>query len=141
MPDNLIRVFVDTDVVISSILSDKGAASFLLRDSRVEFLISSVSREEILKVGKRLEIAGTLIKTHLENNFVEKPLDARSVQKYLHLVNDVEDAHLVAGAAATRSQFLTTYNRRDFRVDSIKREIDTLVLSPGEMLQYLRSLI
>lgn len=59
--------------------------------------------------------------------------------EYAKYVNDPTDAHIVAGAVNSKSRFLTTYNLKDFKIELIKREFDIIVLSPGTLLQYLRS--
>jgi predicted nucleic acid-binding protein len=48
------RVFIDSDVVISSLLSSTGAAYFLLNQSEIEPVISSISQKELQIVVKRM---------------------------------------------------------------------------------------
>lgn len=50
------KVFVDSDVIISSLLSTKGAAYFLLNEQKDKFTISNISKKELEKVADRLGI-------------------------------------------------------------------------------------
>ena len=50
------KVFVDSDVVISSLLSRKGAAHLLLNEQNSSFFISNISKNEIEVVAERLNI-------------------------------------------------------------------------------------
>lgn len=48
------KVFVDSDVIISSLISDKGAAYFIIHETDLQLFISDKSREELEKVCDRL---------------------------------------------------------------------------------------
>lgn len=50
------KVFVDSDVVLSSLISSKGAASFLLNEVDLELVISNVSLLEIERGVAKLNI-------------------------------------------------------------------------------------
>ncbi|MDP3758326.1 MAG: hypothetical protein Q8Q86_01275, partial [Candidatus Daviesbacteria bacterium] len=64
------KVFVDSDVVISSLLSQKGAAYLLLNEQNSNFVISNISKNEIEVVAERLNIGQNkpqdLIKKYLK---------------------------------------------------------------------------
>ena len=51
-----IKVFVDSDVVISSLLSDRGAAHILLQSSLVTCFVSQYSIDELRRVVERLSL-------------------------------------------------------------------------------------
>ena len=61
-------------------------------------------------------------------------------ERYKDYVEDLNDAHIVAGAAESKAHFLITYNIRDFKIEKIKKDFDIIVLTPGMFLQYLRSI-
>ena len=132
------KVFVDTDVVVSSLLSSSGAAYFLLEHvSDVTLNISKSSLQEIRKVVARLNIA----KDKLES-LVERRLNVTHTEKteaiYQEYVFDVDDAHIVVGAKEAKARFLITYNLKDFKIDKIKQDFDIIIITPARFLQYLR---
>lgn len=50
------KIFVDSDVVISSLISEKGAAYFLLNEQKSKFVISNISKIELERIVSRLGI-------------------------------------------------------------------------------------
>lgn len=137
------RVFIDSDVVISSLLSSSGAAYFLLRQSLIKPVISSISLTELRTVVKIIDIEPekleSLIKERFEVFKITRVLKEIK-QEYESYVTDINDAHIVAGAHCTKVRYLISYNLKHFRTDKIKDELDILLLTPALLLQYLRSL-
>lgn len=140
----LLRVFVDSDVVISSLISQKGAAHLLLGEkiSKVKFYISNFSFKEQKIVVKRLKINQKkfqdLVKKRL--TVVRSKTTAGQIKKeYQVYAIDSNDTHIVAGAEKSKAKFLITYSQRHFKEDKIKQDLNILVLTPAQFLQYLRS--
>lgn len=113
-----IKAFLDSDVIISSLLSSTGAAHLLVNKKSVVKYISNLSVKEIKIVAKRLGI-----KTAAVNRLI----------KGLKII-------LVAGAVASEARFLLSYNLKHFKIEKIKRDFNILVYRPAQFLQYLRSL-
>lgn len=136
------RVFVDSDVVISSLISSRGAAYYLLRQSSINPVISSVSCTELNRVVERMSLdthkLESLIRDHVEVFPVRANLSAVK-NEYHQFVTDINDAHVVAGAHIADARYLITYNLRHFKLDSIKDKLDILILTPALFLQYQRS--
>lgn len=137
-----IKVFFDSDVVISSFLSDRGAARVLLKIVTIERLITDLSQKEILRSTKKLSVSQENLNTHIRSHFKqtglsEKPKIIRD--KYRNYVSDENDAHIVRGAIKSKAKFILTYNNKHFNQEKIKNDLDILVMTPGKFLQYLRS--
>src|SRR3989344_1589659 len=138
-----LKVFIDTDVIISSLISETGAASFLISESNVVRFISNVSKEEAHEVAEKLQLDEAELGKRLNKRFSKillkesLPDIKRKDEKY---VLDIDDAHIVAGAMMEKVRFLITYNIKDYRHDKIKEELGILVMRPAQFLQYLRSL-
>lgn len=134
--------FVDSDVIISSLLSNKGASSFLFNQTNIDFCISSLSIKELKIVVKRLGI-----ENHKLDKLIEKRLKIVSLnetkreieKKYRNYVLDQNDAHIVAGAHTAKVRFLISYNLKHFRKEKIKEDFNLILLTPANFLQYLRS--
>lgn len=137
------RIFVDSDVIISSLLSQLGAGHFLIGSTSLQLFISSLSKKELETVVQRLGIRSdkltALVEKNLEVTMLSQSLPEikKSFKKY---VLDENDAHILAGAQAAKADFLITYNVKDFKIEKIKKDFGILTLTPGNFLQYLRSI-
>lgn len=136
------RVFIDSDVVISSLLSSKGAAYTLLGMSGITPVISTTSLNELRIVCKRMHMASDLLEGRIREKFEVVKINGNPQKmraKYQPYVTDMHDAHIVAGAAVAKTKYLISYNLRHFKADKIKDELDILLMTPALTLQYLRS--
>jgi predicted nucleic acid-binding protein len=135
------KVFVDSDVVISSLISSTGAAHLLLHRKDIVPFISSYSKKELLMVIKRLSIEKERLQALIERFKIVKLVEtiAKIKEGYREYTSDVCDAHIIAGAVKAKTGFVISYNIRHFQVDKIKRDFDIKVTTPANFLQYLRS--
>lgn len=133
-------IFLDTDVIIASLLSNTGAASQVLNQSQIKKFISNQTLSELQTVCSRLNIDFDLDNLSQNTRQVEiNPDKDRLVEKYLDYVYDDYDSHVIAGAHLAKAKFLITYNLKDYRFEKIKSDLNILVITPGKFLQYLRS--
>jgi predicted nucleic acid-binding protein len=139
-----LKVFVDSDVIISSLLSSSGAAYFLLHNvDTVKLSISNLSLQEIRIVVERLSIDSKKLASLLEGNIeiVQLQYTKETVKTaYGSYVLDENDAHIVAGAKEAKAKFLVSYNTKDFKAEKIKQDFAVLLITPAHLLQYLRSI-
>lgn len=137
------RVFVDSDVVISSLLSCSGAAYLLLDTQTLNLYISLLSQNELEIVVKRLGIERDRLNELIQSKLhvIPLPQSLTNIKEfYKDYVLDMDDAHIVAGAKASEAKFLVTYNIKDFKAGKIKEDFNIIILTPGQFLQYLRSI-
>jgi predicted nucleic acid-binding protein len=139
-----LKVFIDSDVIISSLLSSSGAAYFLLHNTdAIKPCISNLSLQELRIVVERLSIDSKKLTALLEGNIevVQLQYTKDTVKTaYGHYVLDVDDAHIVAGAKEAKAKFLVSYNTKDFKIEKIKQDFAVLLVTPAHLLQYLRSI-
>lgn len=136
-----LEVFFDSDVIISSLISNKGAAHFLLNSSAISPTASDIQQRELSIVAKRLNLNSNKLTVLLKNKFhISKiKISNPEVKKhYLKYVLDPNDAHIVAGIAAAKPLFFVSYNLRHFKIDKIKTDFKAISLTPAQLLQYLR---
>lgn len=138
-----IKVFVDSDVVISSLISEKGAAYLLINEQNSNFFISNISKEELEKVADRLKLnqdkLQNLIKEKLKT--VKLNQNIENIKKeFKDHTSDPNDAHIIAGAVKAKVKFLLTYNLKHYKRQEIHKKFDIIVFTPAQYLQYLRSL-
>ena len=133
--------FLDSDVVISSLLSSRGAARVLIDAGAVDRWVSSSSVRELEDVVDRMVIERTKLHHTLRRCHVASLIEyeATLVRTHARYVSDEGDAHVVAGVVEAHAQYLITYNLKHFYRDRIKADFDILVMTPALFLQYLRS--
>ncbi|OGH47607.1 MAG: hypothetical protein A3A51_04605 [Candidatus Levybacteria bacterium RIFCSPLOWO2_01_FULL_39_10] len=136
-----IQVFLDSDVIISSLLSKTGASFEIIRTPKVEKIISKFIEGETREVSKRLKIKEKSVKKGLQKiGQVSISLTKEEiVKKYKRYVFHGVDSHVIAGAHKSKSKFLLTHNIKHYKINKIRNELEILVLKPGNFLQYLRS--
>lgn len=139
-----LKVFVDSDVVISSLISSTGAAFLLLNQTTdLDLFISNKSNEELKKVVERLHIESEALRKLILTRFKVINLDETIVEiksAFTDYVLDIDDAHIVAGAKKAKVQFLISYNTKHFKADKIKDDFNVILTTPSNLLQYLRSI-
>jgi predicted nucleic acid-binding protein len=141
-----LRIFIDSDVVISSLISVSGAAYALLHAKSDKFAayVSNYSTAELERVIPRPHI--NISKEHLHQRLLGlstidiKMSDQEIKQQFTEYVTDINDAHIVAGAKIAKASFLITYNIRHFKADTINQDFGVILMTPAMFLQYLRSL-
>lgn len=138
-----LKIFVDSDVIISSLISSKGAAFYLLNQTKENFYVSNHSIDELKIVVKRLNIEikklNALLTTKLKRVNTNKDL-SQIKKQFTDYAADPNDCHIVSGAKDAEAKFLVTYNIKDFKPDKIKQDLNIIVTTPAKFLQYLRSL-
>lgn len=136
------KVFVDSDVVISSLLSKSGAAHALFDHPNITPVISTYSKKEIEIVIKRLNINSYDFEVKLAKKLeiINMQDNLSEIKKqFVDYILDINDAHIVTGARKSTAKFLVTYNVRHFVVERIRNDFKIVILTPGQFLQYLRS--
>lgn len=133
------KLFIDSDVIVASLLSQKGAAYFLLYQTTMPCYLSNLSVEELRRVAKHLAISQQKLEALIKRRFVTVTI-TEDTTHYGVYTNDANDAHIVAGAKVAKARFLITYNLKDFKREKIHQELDIIVMKPATFLQYLRSI-
>lgn len=137
-----LKVFIDSDVVISSLLSSRGAAHTLIQEAKTKSFISNKSVEEIKRVAQELNIDEKPLKEVVKKlSVIELKNPLRKIKvDYASYVKDENDAHIVAGAQQASTKFIISYNQKDYNSDKIKEKLNIIMMTPAKFLQYLRSL-
>ncbi|MBU0569879.1 PIN domain-containing protein [Patescibacteria group bacterium] len=136
------RAFIDSDVIISSLISKTGVAHFLIHKANTNLVISNYSQIELKRVVKRLNLKNIEFKNTLKKFKVvllQKSL-SKIKKKFTKYVTDQNDAHIIAGAVKAKTKFLISYNQKHFKANSIKRDFNIILFTPAQFLQYLRSI-
>jgi len=137
-----LAVFLDSDVIISSLISKNGVAYLLINNEKITKYISNISLKEIEVVIKRLKLNLKNFKNILTNfKVITLKNDLNDIKnEYNIFVTDQNDAHIICGAKEKSVDFLITYNIKHYKKDIIKQNLKIITLTPALFLQYLRSL-
>ena len=127
------KIFLDSDVIISSLISNLGASYQLINNVSSICFISDASYKELLSVVKKLDLKDNKLK-----NLVKEKLRIIKLQKdkkgaikdYKNFVKDLNDTHIVAGAVESKVNFLITFNLRDFEINRIKEKYNIKIMTP-----------
>lgn len=134
-----VPVFVDSDVIISSLLSQKGAAHLITQENQIIRYVSSLGiieqKEVVKRLGLELQKHDQIITAHF-NLIQANPSETTAYSQY---TNDPSDAHIIQGAVISNAHFLATYNAKDFKIEKIKKSYNIQIIAPGQLLQYLRN--
>jgi len=136
------KIFLDSDVVISSLISHLGASYLLINNNVSVNFISDFSYRELTTVIQKLglDINKLKILTKDKLKIIKMPKDIKkTIKVYKNYVKDPNDAHIVAGAVEAKVNFLITFNLKDFEINKIKEKFNIKIMTPGIFLQFLRS--
>ncbi len=135
----ILDIYLDSDVIVSSCLSSTGAAYFLLNQDHLVKFYTDLQEKELKVVFERLNITLSKLFQALKKCTLI-PLKSPQLDLYSKYTSDPNDRHIIAGAVASRTRFLVSYNLKHFQIEAIKRDFDITVLTPAHFLQFLRSL-
>ena len=131
------KIVIDTNVLVSSLKSRRGASYKLISVLPNQILIPVISVPLIIEyeaVLKRVELASNLTHEDIED-FIDYVCGISEFQDIYFLwrpfLPDPFDDHILEVAVASRSDAIITYNKRDFRrIEKFGLE----VLDPKELL-------
>jgi len=130
--------YLDSDVLVSSCLSSTGAANLLLhRDNLIKFY-TNIQENELKIVFERLSVPSIKLSEVLEKCTLVT-LKSPNLNLYSKYTIDPNDRHIIAGAVASGTKFLISYNLKHFKIESLKRDFNINTLTPAQFLQFLRS--
>lgn len=133
------KVFLDSDVIVSSCLSITGAAYLLLNKKTLTKIYTNAQKQELEIVFKRLSIESSKL-TEALKKCSSISLNLSTLKDYSKYTTDLNDRHIIAGAVASESIFLITYNLKHFQLESLKRDFGLNTLTPAQLFQFLRSI-
>lgn len=141
----LLIVFLDSSVVLSGLRSPNGGSGMLFKASAAGKLKLIVSEHVVREVGKylgKLEIDVNRFEILVEKKIIKVIADAADdlLDKFENVVEDIDDAPILAGAVVSGADFLVSLDKRHILRPEIKKRLRPMkVLPPREFWEYLRS--
>lgn len=119
----MLKVFIDSSVLIAALLSNSGGSAVILRQGRDKKITMIISDNVVGEVVEKL----AKIKKSKEE-----------LREYLDLVSDPKDAHILAGAKLSHCDILVTLDKKHLLNLEIKNKFKPLkIVSPKEFLEGL----
>lgn len=140
------KVFLDTSVLIAAVLNQQGASRVVIELGKKELIKVIIStkviqeaRDNLLKkYGKHevLDLYNTI--SRLKNSVRSAPT-AKSKNKFISIISDPKDCHILAGATKYQADYLLTFDRRHFFTAKIKNaQLSFEIMLPGDFLKMYR---
>lgn len=142
----LLHVFLDSSVIVSALISSKGASAELIRlaeRGKIQGVTSSYATEEIHHVLTRK--APQLIPSF--NNLFDLDIihivsspSLKDVHRAKRMITDPNDAPILASAMQHHVNYLVTLDRNDFILDpSVTEKSRLSIVTPGQLLKIVKS--
>lgn len=142
-----IQVFFDASVIFSAIYSTKGGSAkvaALVKAGKIIGITTQTVIEEVTEnVYKMKNIRKDSIEKFIvQNNFyVREAITIEEIKPYAKIVEQ-KDAHVLAGAYLTRSDYLVTLDKKHLDNISVQSKLSSLrITSPKNFLQQLKTLL
>lgn len=137
----MITVFIDTSVLFSACLSKIGASALILgycRKNKIkgfisQYVLSEIKRNAIQKLDQlsKRRLNFYILQSNL--NIVDNPT-AEEITIYKEVINP-KDAPILAAAVKNKTNYLITFNTKDFLIPKVKDFAKSLtILTPGDFV-------
>ena len=138
-----LTVFLDASVILSGLISPAGGSGKLLI-AGAKKKIKLIATEKI--VG---EVISNLSKVNVRTKDFENLLSSRTIQvintpseekivKFMPIINDPDDAHVLAGVVHSRAEILISLDKKHILVPKVKKTLRPIkVLSPKQFWEWL----
>jgi len=142
-----LKVFLDTSALIAAILNQGGASRIIVELGKKKFInliltpkVIQEARNNLLKKygkNKILDLYRTI--SDLKKDIYPQPV-AKEENKFIDIISDPKDCHILAGATKYRVDYLLTFDRRHFFTDKIKNaRLSFEIMLPGDFLKIYRN--
>ena len=135
------KVFFNASVIIAGLLSPTGGSAQLLKQTKQKQIIGIISEiilDEVLRRSDKLKKSKAEIEKDVKTIFTSiKPAPSTSeVENWQKIVLDRGDAHVLAAAKESQSQFLVTLDKKHLLI--LQNKIKKFrVVSPKQLIEYL----
>ncbi len=141
------RIFLDSNVILSGLLSDKGAPRTILDllCLRLPFLAGVTGRYNIMEIernlAKKLPAALPVYEEYFPRlNLEIVPLPSKDELKKLAGHTSEKDIPVLASALKGRADFLVTGDKKDFATLMMKGSYPFRIMAPAEFLDMIPEL-
>jgi len=137
------KVFLDSNVLLSGLVSDTGAARRILDLAEVGFIQLVLSNLVIVEVDHNLQEHGfddllPLLRQYLLHlKPLTQPDPAKKEVLKAAKITSLKDAPILAAAIEAQADYLLTFNERHFRTPAVLKQVSFAIMTPAEFLASL----
>ncbi len=142
MPKKRHKVFLDSNVILSGLLSNKGSPRIILDilSLNLPLLSGATGQYNIIEIERNLKkkMPGIipLYKKYLPAIRLEiVPLPSRDTVKKLSKHIAGKDAPVLGSAISCKADYIVTGDKKDFNKPGLKGKYEFLILSPAEFVK------
>ncbi len=135
------RVFFNASVILAGLASPSGGSGKLLtfvKHKRITGIISEIILDEVLHHAVKIRLKKTMVEKLILTLFtpVFPAPKHEFVQKFIHIVLDQGDAHVLESSHESKSDFLVTLDKKHLLI--LQNKIKSVnIVSPKELLEWL----
>ena len=144
MPKRIVRVFLDSNVILSGLLSDKGAPRTILDllTLKLPFLVGSTGRYNLIEIERNLkkkmpEILSVykryLPKLNLKIISLPRPEELR---EFSGKITD-KDVPVLVSAIRSKTDFLVTGDKQHFQKLKSQGDYSFKIVTPSEFIDFI----
>ncbi len=138
-----LTVFLDASAILSGLISPAGGSGKLLA-AGTKKKTKLIATEKIIR-----EVAGNLNKVNVQAKTLEGLLSSRIIQvintpseekivKFMPIINDPDDAHVLAGAVHSKATILISLDKKYILVPKVKKALKPIkVFQPKQFWEWL----
>jgi len=137
------KVYFDASVLIAGLLSPFGGSGKLITfvpDGNIIGLTSQTVIEEIMSHQSKIKKTKKEIIEYIQKNkiIIRNEIFFKDIEKILHLMIDLNDAHVFAGALLTKADFMVSLDKKHILHPDVKLKFPGIrICSPKELLSIL----
>ncbi len=146
MDKPLLRVFIDSNVLISGIASLTGASAAILNIGESNIIKIVLCQQVLIESDRNIEKKFPAL-IYKFRDFIKKlnpdlalNPTVDEIKKILYLINQ-DDAPILACAIKSRIDYLVSLNIKHFKKNRIEKDFTIKVVTPGEFLYEFRKSI
>lgn len=135
------KVFFNASVILAGLKSPAGGSSKVLgwsKNHKIDGVISEIIADEAARHAARINITPTYIQLTMKGIFSQIQTAPRkeNVAKFVKIVIDPGDAHVLASCYKTKANYLVTLDKKHLLI--LQKKIKWMkIVSPGELIKIL----
>lgn len=135
------KIFFNASVVLSGLYSKRGGSALILnwvKQKKAIGIVSEIIIDEIFRHTSKLNLTKASVGKFLYHHFqIQKAPPESAVKKYYRAVIDYGDAHVLASAKQSKSDYLVSLDKKHLL--SLQTKIKSFsIVSPGELIQKIQ---
>jgi putative PIN family toxin of toxin-antitoxin system len=144
MEKRAVRVFLDSNVILSGLISDKGAPRIILDILSLEmpFITGVTGRYNLIEIGRNLKKKVPEV-LPIYRNYLSKinlkvaPLpSAEDLRRYAGHLSE-KDVPVLVSAIKAKADFLVTGDKKDFEKLKVRGDYPCVIVNPAEFLEII----